>query len=153
MSTMKSANIMSTNVGSKRLRASRKILLFGECIPTEHHTIFNHLVQERDLVPLGTCLETEHIAKIQSKLSTMIKVSKIQEVTVLTADGSPHCIQLHYAVREIQRHFAPDLKVRHYVIENGQLIKIDPRAITISRHLSRIQKHLPLPDHSPEDIR
>jgi len=136
------SRIMSTNVGSKRLREFRKILLFGECIPTEHRTIFDRLVREHDLVPLGTCLETEHVAKIQSKLNTMIKVSKIHEVTVLTPDGSPHCIQLHYAVREIQHHFAPDLKVEHYVIENGQLIKISPRAVKISRHLSRIQKFL-----------
>lgn len=139
MSTIKSANIMSTNVGSKRLRMSRKILLFGECVPTEHHTLFDRLVREHDLVPLGTCLETEHVGLVQSKLATMVKMSKIQEVTVLTVDGSPHCIQLHYSVREIQRHFAPDLKVNHYVIENGKLIKIDPRAVTISRHLSRIQ--------------
>lgn len=136
------SRIMSTNVGSKRLSASRKILLFGECIPTEHHTIFNHLIQERDLVPLGTCLETEHIGKVQSKLATMVKVSKIQELIVLTPDGSPHCVQLHYAAREIQRHFAQDLKVEHNVIENGELIKIDPKTVTISRHLSRIQQFL-----------
>jgi hypothetical protein len=133
---------MSTNVGSKRLRASRKILLFGECIPTEHPEIFAHFVQKHKLVPLGTCLEAEHIASVQSKLTTMIKVSKIQEVTVLTADGSPHCVQLHYAVRDIQRHFAPDLDVTHYVIENGKLIKINPKAVNVSRHLSRIQKYL-----------
>ncbi|MFQ6123228.1 MAG: 4Fe-4S ferredoxin [Candidatus Heimdallarchaeota archaeon] len=142
MSTINPSNFMSTNVGSERLRASRKILLFGECIRTEHRTIFDHFMREHDLVPLETCLETEHIGKIQNKLATMIKVSKIQEITVLTADGSPHCVQLHYAVREVQRHFAPDLKVNHYVIENGKLIKIDPRAVTISRHLSRIQKYL-----------
>lgn len=136
------SRIMSTNVGSKRLRMSRKILLFGECIPTEHRTLFDQMLQDPDVVPLATCLEVEHVGLVQSKLSTMIKVSNIHEVTVLTADGSPHCIQLHYAVREIHRHFAPDLIVKHYVVENGQLIKISPRAVTISRHLSRIQKYL-----------
>jgi len=136
------SRIMSTNVGSKRLRASRKILLYGECIPTEHPDLFDYFVQEHELVPLGTCLEMEHMASVQSKLATMVKVSKIREVIILTADGSPHCVHLHYAVRDIQRHFAPDLKVTHYVIENGQLIKIDPQAVTVSRHLSRIQKLL-----------
>ena len=140
MSTFQLTNILSTNVGSKRLRATRKILLFGECIPAEHRAIFDQFVQKQDLVPLGVCLEAVHIGFIQSKVSTMLKVSKIQDVIILTADGSPHCIQLHYAIREIQRHFFPDLKVTHYVIENGKLLKIDQKAVKLSRHLSKIQK-------------
>ena len=69
-----------------------------------------------------------------------MKYSGIEKVTALTVDGSPHCVQLHYAIEDIKRHFAPEIETTHFVVEKGKLHEITPDAVKRSRHLSKIQK-------------
>ncbi len=72
------------------------------------------------------------------KLASIIRYSNIRRVTALTVDGSPHCVQLHYLLEDIKRHFVPELLTTHYVIEKGELFSVTPEAVKRSRHLSKI---------------
>lgn len=74
------------------------------------------------------------------KIGSIVKYSNIKKVTVLTVDGSPHCVQLHYVVEDIKRHFAPDIETGHFVMEKGKLFEITADSVKRSRHLSKIQK-------------
>ena len=76
------------------------------------------------------------------KLVNIIKYSKIKELTILTIDCSPHCYKLQVLGQDIKRHFAPEIKVSHFVIEKGALHEISYQAITVARHLHHVQKFL-----------
>jgi hypothetical protein len=88
------------------------------------------------------CLEETHMNQVGFKIASIVKYSDIKKVTALTVDGSPHCVQLHYVIEDIKRHFAEDIETAHFVVEKGLLYEISADAVKRSRHLSKIQKLL-----------
>ncbi|TFF86371.1 MAG: hypothetical protein EU551_01785 [Promethearchaeota archaeon] len=136
-------HLLETNVGANRLR-DKKLLLYGTCVEDKYPKILNDFLKDRE--PIHICLETFHMDHVGYKLVNIIKYSQIKNLTILTIDGSPHCYQLHVLGQDIIRHFEPNLKVEHWVIEKGELFKIPYKAITVARHLHRIKKLLEDPD-------
>lgn len=132
--------ILSTNVGDKRFRDNPHLLLYGTCVPDRFPTIFKQFAAEK--TPLYACLEDLHMDHVGYKLVSIIKYSKIEDLTILTIDGSPHCYQLHVLGQDLKRHFAPELSISHFVIEKGNVYEISNQAITVARHLHRVQKLL-----------
>lgn len=138
--TDKLNNLLSTNLGDDELREKRRILLTGTCIMRRFPDILEDFLKKLNSpAHMHICLETYHMDQVGYKLTLMIKYSNIEELTVLTIDGSPHCLQLHY-LAEDQRYFYPDLQISHFVIEKGIVYEIDPKAVKISRHLHKVQK-------------
>lgn len=132
-------NLLETNLGDKRLREKRKILLTGTCLIRRHPEILKEFLDRyENPAHVHVCLEAYHMDQVGYKLTLMIRYSSIEELTVLTIDGSPHCLQLHY-LAEDQRKFH-DLKINHFVIEKGKIHEIEPRAVKASRHLHEVQK-------------
>ncbi|MFW9958470.1 MAG: hypothetical protein ACFFCT_10390 [Candidatus Odinarchaeota archaeon] len=91
---------------------------------------------------LHICLEETHMNQAGFKIASIIKYAGISDVAVLTVDGSPHCVQLHYVIEDIKRHFAPEIITTHYVIEKGVVHEVSDEAVKRSRHLSKIQSML-----------
>ncbi len=91
---------------------------------------------------MDVCMEEMHVNHAGFKIASIIRYSKIKRVTVLTVDGSPHCVQLHYVIEDIKRHFVEEVETDHYVVEKGKVYKISPKAVKRSRHLSKIQQML-----------
>ncbi|MFX1559908.1 MAG: 4Fe-4S ferredoxin [Promethearchaeota archaeon] len=133
-------HLMRVNVGDRRFREKQNLLLVGSCM--DRYPDFVKEICERDggHVALQICLEESHMNQAGFKIGSIVKYSGIKRVTTLTVDGSPHCVQLHYTIEDIKRHFAPEIETAHFVIEKGKLIEISPEAIKYSRHLSKIQK-------------
>ncbi len=132
--------ILECNVGDRRFKATQKLLLYGTCLPDRYPKIFKEFAAGR--TPVHACLEDLHMDHVGYKLVNIIKYSKIKELTILTIDGSPHCYQLQVLGQDIKRHFAPEIEVSHFVIEKGDLYEISYQAITVARHLHRVQKLL-----------
>ncbi len=132
--------LLEVNVGDQRFRETQKLLLYGTCLPDRYPEIFEKFSAGR--TPIQACLEDLHMDHVGYKLVNIIKYSKIKELTILTIDGSPHCYQLQVLGQDIKRHFAPEVEVSHYVIEKGVLHEISYQAITVARHLHRVQKLL-----------
>ena len=130
-------DLLSTKVNSPSI-FKRKILLIGSCINQDHPQIIKKVRKER--VILSTCLEKDHMNVVESKLVTIIRVSKINDLCVLTVDGSPHCWQLHMISESLKYLFGDSLKVTNYVVEKGELIKISHKVIKTARHLSAVKK-------------
>lgn len=124
--------LLKTSVNSKKI--SEEVLLYGTCISAEQPEMLKKFKQK---TRLHICLEEEHVNKAAWKMANIVRANKIKKITALTIDGSPHCVQLHYALEDL-REMLPGLAVEHYVIEKGKLIEISPEAVRKSRHLSEI---------------
>jgi hypothetical protein len=134
--------LMSTNVGDKLLRAKGRLLLIGSCMVRFSDVLKSFIERTEDSAILHVCLEETHANQAGFKLASIIRYAGISGVTVLTVDGSPHCVQLHYIVEDIKRHFTPEIKTAHFVVEKGDVREVSPKAVKRSRHLSKIQKML-----------
>lgn len=134
--------ILETNVGDERFRKTQRLLFYGTCVPDRYPEIFKEFAEGR--TPVHACLEDLHMDHVGYKLVNVIKYSKIKELTILTIDGSPHCYQLHTLGQDIKRHFTNEgeMKIFHFVIEKGKIFEISYQAITLARHLHRVQKLL-----------
>ncbi len=131
--------LMCTNVGASHLRTTGDLLVIGSCIPDRHPDILKRLQTDDPTRPvLHVCLEETHMNQAGYKLASIIRYSGIKSVTALTVDGSPHCVQLHYLLEDIKRHFVPELMTSHYVIEKGELFRVTAEAVKRSRHLSKV---------------
>ena len=132
--------LMRINVGDRRLREKKNLLLVGSCMDRFPDIVKEICEKDSGHFALHICLEEMHVNNVGFKLGSIVKYSDIKKVTTLTVDGSPHCVQLHYVVEDIKRHFAPGIETAHYVIEKGKLFEITADAVKRSRHLSKIQK-------------
>jgi len=131
--------LLSTNVNRLKLRNS-SLLVYGTCVGVEAQNVFKKLSKGRVL--LHVCLEEAHMDKVGFKLATILMTSKPREIIVLTIDGSPHCLQLHFTVEQAKNITNSKVKITHYVIEHGKLFQISSDTVKTARHLSKIQKLL-----------
>ncbi len=125
--------LMSTNAKGKNIRG-RKLLIYGTCVDETP----NFLENFADYTHLSFCPERVHINMAFYKLVAMFSVAK--EAVILTKDGSPHCVQLHYIAQEVLKYSERKIPLRHYVISDGKLVEIEPEDIKLSRYLSKIRK-------------
>jgi hypothetical protein len=133
---------MRINVGDKRLRDKGKLLLIGSCIDRYPEIVKEFSKRDGVHAVLHVCFEETHVNQAGFKIGSIVKYSRISEITALTVDGSPHCVQLHYVIDDVKRHFAPEIETKHFVVEKGKVHEISSKAVKISRHLSKIQKML-----------
>jgi len=132
---------MSTNVCSREIREKRKVLIYGSCVKEEYPEILEKFREE--YVLLSVCLEKEHMNMVGFKLLGMMKRCRPEEIIVLTVDGSPHCVQLHFTIEECSK-ILEEFKERivHLVIENGKICKISPEAVKTCRYLTKVERIL-----------
>ncbi|UCE10653.1 MAG: 4Fe-4S ferredoxin [Candidatus Thorarchaeota archaeon] len=132
--------LMSTNVGDPRIREKGRLLLVGSCMPGRYPDIVREFKDRNGgFFAVQVCLEEIHINQAGFKIGSIISYSDVRTVTVLTVDGSPHCVQLHFVIEDIKRHFQPGVHVEHFVVEKGRVHKISAKAVKQARHLSKIQ--------------
>ena len=91
---------------------------------------------------LHVCLEETHVNQAGFKIGSIVKYSGVTKVTALTVDGSPHCVQLHFVIEDVKKHFAPEIETAHFVVEKGKVYEVSSEAVKKARHLSKVQKML-----------
>ena len=126
--------LMSTNAKGKHIRGQH-LLVYGSCVETEHHDELKNYV---GYTKLSFCPEKDHINMSFYKLAAMMSVA--ESLTVITVDGSPHCVQLHYIAEELKRYSKNDFEVRHFVITQGKVEEISSEVVKMSRYLHKISK-------------
>ena len=126
-------DLMSTNTKGKNIRG-KKLLLYGSCLDENP----KYLEGFENYTKLSFCPEKEHINMAFYKLMAMILVA--EELVVITTDGSPHCVQLHYIADEVLLYSSKKFKVRHYVVNEGKIIEVSADDVKLSRYLSKIKK-------------
>jgi len=126
-------DLMSTNAKGKNIRG-KKLLLYGACLDESPW----YLKDFEDYTLLSFCPEKEHINMAYYKLMAMMSVA--EELVVITTDGSPHCVQMHYIAEEVLRYSEKKFPLRHFVVNNGEIIEVSPEDVKTSRYLSKIKK-------------
>ncbi len=129
---MTDKGLLRTRVDSNAI--GKELLIYGSCIREEYPEILN---KYGGMERLHVCLEEHHINKIAWKILTLARVKNLKEITFLTVDGSPHCVQLHYASEDVQK-VLPHLVINHDVIVNGERKRIEGSKVRRSRHLSEL---------------
>ncbi len=136
--------LIDCNARSRIIRSRNKILLMGRCVEVEHS---DALVTFRDsgYSILSVCLEEEHINMVGFKLAGILRRCRdfLEEVAVLTVDGSPHCVQLHFMVEEAFKvtGLEGEIRRRHFVIVKGEgVVEVPKESVKVARYLSKVSK-------------
>jgi len=137
--------LMDYNVCGRIIREKRKLLIYGTCVRDEYPNIFEELSINR--VPLAVCLEKTHMNMVALKIASLIARIKLDEIVVLTVDGSPHCVQLHFCLEEVAKIMDQKMpSLKHYVIEKSRAIEISRKAVKTARYLVKVQRLLDVND-------
>ena len=129
--------LLSMNSASKEIRANPRLLIYGECVRIEHPEILREFSKGR--VALAACPESEHINVISLKVASILCRVDLEDLLVLSVDGSPHCVQLHHAVEEALKTSRSPVRVRHLVIYKGRVSEISKEAVKAARYLYKIE--------------
>lgn len=89
------------------------------------------------------CLEKEHLNVVVTKVIGMLAREKIKNLVFATVDKSPHCIQLHYVVKELENAINLDnIKITNYVAVDNKLVEIPIEVIGISKNLAKLKEKM-----------
>lgn len=131
--------VLDTSAAPRLVRERKRILLVSACL-LEGDKLEAVLERFPSYAILSACPEKHHVNLIGFKLFGILARIPVDELSVLTTDGSMHCVQLHYLAEELGRVFS--FRRRHFVYEKGEILEVEPEAVKISRYLSRVSKML-----------
>ncbi len=118
------------------------MIIAGSCLEKMQPKAFNELKQISNNI-YDVCLEKEHLNMIVTKIIGMIARGKIKKLVFATVDKSPHCVQLHYVVKELENAIdLSNIEILNYVAVDEKLIEIPIEVISLSKNLSKLKKLL-----------
>lgn len=121
-------NLLSTNIYD--LMLSDKLLIIGSCLEQKNPELVAEIAAKYDGHVLKICLEEMHYNQYMAKMQAILGLGKIKEVGLLTVDGSPHCCQIHFGRKYLERQLKTSVKFSHYVISTkGEIRKIEPHLV------------------------
>lgn len=115
------------------------MIIVGSCLSSMQPKGFKKLNDISNNI-YSVCLEETHLNMIITKIAGMISTGKIKNIIFATVDKSPHCVQLHYIKKELDRINALNsVNIKNYVVVDNELIEIDEEVISISKTLSKLK--------------
>jgi hypothetical protein len=124
--------LMEIWVKSASLKGSH-IVLCGSCVSDE--AIAEITVGDVPNVILTVCLESIHQNIVCSKVSTIIKAIQPKFISILTVDGSPHCLELHSLAERAKFITNTSIPFRHFVIMGDRVLPVSSETTVLSRYL------------------
>lgn len=116
------------------------IIIIGSCLPNMDKKAFDKLKKITNNI-YDLCLEQTHINMAITKIGGMLRTNKIKKIIFATVNKSPHCIQMHYIQDELNKMMdLKDIEIINYVADNGELIKIHPSTILLSKNLIELER-------------
>lgn len=130
-------NLMESNI----YEAKGNILICGSCLPTMEPIGFKKIIKNYDNI-FNVCLENIHINMIITKICSMISTKKINSITFASVDKSPHCIQLHYTKKEIERIMGRIIPIKNIIITENKIYDINEEIILLSKNLVKLSNNI-----------
>lgn len=116
------------------------MIIMGSCLPQMCPKAFEKL-QKKSSNIYEVCLEQTHLNMVVTKIIGMIARENVKKLIFATVDKSPHCIQLHYVVKELENIMNLDnIKIENYIAKDNELIEIPIEVISISKNLYKLNE-------------
>lgn len=120
---------------------SETIIIIGSCLPNMDKNAFDKLKKITNNI-YDLCLEQTHINMAITKIGGMLRTGKIKRLIFASVNKSPHCIQMHYIQDELKKMMdLKSIEIINYVADNGELIKIHPSTISLSKNLIELERN------------
>lgn len=127
-------NLLDQNVYGKKYQG--QFLVLGTCLSGLYPETIKKF-EKKWVNVVSFCLEQFHYNQLVAKLFDILAIGKVNKVGFLTVEGSPHCTQMHYASKYLQRGLKNSVEYEHYVIrKDGKVFKVSMESIDKSRNLS-----------------
>ena len=118
------------------------MIIVGSCLERMQPNAYKKLEQISTNI-YDICLEKEHLNMVVTKIIGMIARGKIKKMIFATVDKSPHCIQLHYVVKELENAVdISNIEIINYVATDNKLIEIPIEVISLSKNLSKLKEKI-----------
>lgn len=116
------------------------MIIVGSCLDRMQPEAYKELEQISSNI-YDVCLEKEHLNMIVTKIIGMVARGKIKKLVFATVDKSPHCVQLHYVIKELENAIdITNIEVINYVAVDNKLIEIPIETISLSKNLSKLKE-------------
>ena len=116
------------------------MIIVGSCLNRMQPEAYKELEQISSNI-YDICLEKEHLNMVVTKIIGMVARGKIKNLVFATVDKSPHCVQLHYVVEELENAIdISNIEVINYVAVDNKLIEIPIETISLSKNLSKLKE-------------
>jgi len=124
-------NLLQQNLYSKYFKD--QFLLIGTCVENMHPEVLKKFTSKWKNV-LSICLEIEHYNKMVAKLFDILGTGNVKKIGFLTVNGSPHCVQVHFASKYLKRGLNKEVIFEHYVVsDDGKVFSVSMDEINESR--------------------
>ena len=116
------------------------MIIVGSCLESMQPEAFKELEKISNNI-YEVCLEKEHLNMVVTKLIGMVARENIKKLIFATIDKSPHCVQLHYVIKELENAMdLSNIEIINYVAVNNKLVEIPIEVISISKNLSKLKE-------------
>ena len=115
------------------------MIIVGSCLESMQPKAYKKLEQISNNI-YDVCLEKEHLNMVVTKIIGMVARGKIKKLVFATVDKSPHCVQLHYVVKELENAIdLSNIEIVNYVAVDNELVEIPIDIIGLSKNLSKLK--------------
>ena len=115
------------------------MIIVGSCIEQMQPNAFLELKNISDNI-YDVCLEKDHLNMVVTKIIGMLARGKVKRLIFATVDKSPHCVQLHYVVKELENAIdLSNIEIINYVAVDNKLVDIPIDVISLSKNLSKLK--------------
>lgn len=115
------------------------MIIVGSCLESMQPKAYKKLEQMSNNI-YDVCLEKEHLNMVVTKIIGMVARGKIKKLVFATVDKSPHCVQLHYVVKELENAIdLSNIEIVNYVTVDNELVEIPIDIIGLSKNLSKLK--------------
>ena len=115
------------------------MIIVGSCLEKMQPRAYKELEQLSSNI-YDVCLEKEHLNMVVTKVIGMVARGKIKKLIFATVDKSPHCVQLHYVIKELENAIdISNLEIINYVAVDNKLIEISLETISLSKNLKELE--------------
>ena len=118
------------------------IIIAGSCLESMQPNAYKELEKISNNI-YEVCLEKEHLNMVVTKIIGMVARGKIKKLIFATVDKSPHCIQLHYVIKELENAIdLSNIEIINYVAVNDKLVNIPIEVISLSKNLAKLKEKM-----------
>ena len=115
------------------------MIIVGSCLERMQPEAYKELEKISSNI-YDVCLEKEHLNMVVTKIIGMVARGKIKKLVFATVDKSPHCVQLHYVIKELENAIdISNLEIINYVAVDNKLIEISLETISLSKNLKELE--------------